>query len=126
PAWARSRPAATWTRSASATPAGSAGSALSSVRRCSRSSRRPDPGVHMRSRSLRRGVTAVLVGVLAVVGCSDRGDTTRAPSATVRKEPPATTTSVVPVDRVPAVIDVAYVQAVIDVLDHVEGDAVRA
>jgi hypothetical protein len=81
----------------------------------------------MRSRSLRRGVTTVLVGVLAVVGCSDHGDdTTRAPSATVRKEPPATTTSVVPVDRVPAVIDVAYVQAVIDALDRVEGDAVRA
>jgi hypothetical protein len=65
--------------------------------------------------------------VLAGVGCSDHGDdATRGPSATVRTEPPTTTTSVVPVDQVPAVIDVAYVQRVIDALDHVEGDAVRA
>ena len=72
-------------------------------------------------------MTAVLVGVLAVVGCSDHGrDTTRAPTATVRKEAATTTTSVVPVDQVPAVIDVAYVQRVIDALDHVMGDAVRA
>ena len=72
-------------------------------------------------------MTAVLVGVLAVVGCSDHGrDTTRAPTATVRKEAATTPTSVVPVDQVPAVIDVAYVQRVIDALDHVEGDAVRA
>lgn len=81
----------------------------------------------MRSRSLRRGVTAVLVGVLAGVGCSDPDDdAARGPSATVRNEPATTTTSVVAVDQVPAVIDVAYVQRVIDALDHVMGDAVRA
>jgi len=81
----------------------------------------------MRSRSLKRGVTAVLVGVLAGVGCSGRGDdATRAAPATVRTEPATTTTSVFPVDQVPAVIDVAYVQRVIDALDHVMGDAVRA
>ena len=44
----------------------------------------------------------------------------------MRNEPATTTTSVVPVDQVPAVIDVAYVQRVIDALDHVMGDAVRA
>ena len=72
-------------------------------------------------------MTAVLGGVLAVVGCSDHGDdSTRGPSATVRAEPATTTTTLVPVDQVPAVIDVAYVQRVIDVLDHVMGDAVRA
>ncbi len=69
----------------------------------------------------------MLVGVLAGVGCSDHGDdATRGSSATVRTEPATTTTSVVPVDQVPAVIDVAYVQRVIDALDHVMGDAVRA
>ena len=72
-------------------------------------------------------MTAVLVGVLSVVGCSDRGDdATRGPTATVRNEPATTTTSVVPIDQVPAVIDVAYVQRVVDALDHVMGDAVRA
>ena len=72
-------------------------------------------------------MTAVLVGVLSVVGCSDRGDdATRGPTATVRNEPATTTSSVVPVDQVPAVIDVAYVQRVVDALDHVMGDAVRA
>jgi hypothetical protein len=73
-------------------------------------------------------VTAVLGGVLAVVGCSDHGDdSTRGPSATVRNEPATTTTTpLVPVDQVPAVIDAAYVQRVIDALDHVMGDAVRA
>src|SRR5688500_3647961 len=84
----------------------------------------------MRSRSRRRGVTAVLVGVLAAVGCSDTGDDApRGPSATVRNAPTtaaATGATVVPVDQVPAVIDVAYVQRVIDALDHVMGDAVRA
>jgi hypothetical protein len=74
-------------------------------------------------------VTAVLVGVLAAVGCSDTGDDApRGPSATVRNEPTtaaATGTTVVPVDQVPAVIDVAYVQRVIDALDRIEGAAVR-
>ena len=69
----------------------------------------------------------VLAGALAVGGCSDGGDdATRGPAATVRNEPATTTTSVVPVDQVPAVIDVAYVQRVIDALDRVMGDAVRA
>lgn len=81
----------------------------------------------MQSRSLKRGVTALLVGVLAVAGCSGRvDDAARGPTATVRNEPATTTTSVVPVDQVPGVIDVAYVQRVIDALDQVEGDAVRA
>ena len=71
-------------------------------------------------------MTAVLVGVLAVVGCSDTGDDApRGPAATVRNEPATTTSTVVPVDQVPAVIDVAYVQRVIDALDRIEGAAVR-
>jgi hypothetical protein len=81
----------------------------------------------MQSRSPRRGVTVSLVGVLAVVGCADRGDdATRGPTATVRNEPATTTTTGVPVDQVPGVIDVAYIQRVIDALDRVMGDAVRA
>jgi hypothetical protein len=80
----------------------------------------------MRAGSLRRGVTAVLVGSLAVAGCSGNGgDDARRPTATVATEPATTTTTGVPVDQVPAVIDVAYVQRVIDALDRVEGDAVR-
>ena len=73
-------------------------------------------------------MTAVLVGVLAVVGCSDSGDDAIAPARRPRcaTSRATTTTTVVPVDQVPAVIDVAYVQRVIDALDHVMGDAVRA
>ena len=71
-------------------------------------------------------MTAVLVGSLAVAGCTgDDKSGARRPTATVATEPATTTTTGVPVDQVPAVIDVAYVQRVIDALDRVEGDAVR-
>jgi hypothetical protein len=87
----------------------------------------------MRNRGTIR-VTAVLLMLLFLAACSgrshDAASTTSAPpqppttSATVQVTPP--TTALVNPDVIPPVITAAYVNAVFAVLNHINGDAVRA
>lgn len=87
----------------------------------------------MRNRGLIR-VTGVLLLVLFLAACSgkshDAAPTTSAPppppstAATVQATPP--TTALVNPDVIPPVITAAYVNAVFAVLNHINGDAVRA
>ncbi len=86
----------------------------------------------MRNRGLIR-VTAVLLIVLFLAACSgksrDATPTTSAPpppttAATVQATPPST--ALPNPDVIPPVITAAYVNAVFAVLNHLNGDAVRA